>query len=69
MITMQEAAKRKGCSKSAIHYAIGAGKIDAMKSSPRNLLVITNSKFDEWTPNPQRQQIGRKSQSPKKSKQ
>ena len=61
MITVPEAAKRKGCSRQAAWGAVKRGDLDAHKFG-RDHLVLVNEKFDEWKPNPVRQQIGRESQ-------
>ena len=53
VVTLAEAAKRKGCSATAIHYAIAEQRITALKSNKgRNLGVYLDTKFRRWQPGP-----------------
>ena len=61
LITVPEAAKRKGCSRQALWLAVKRGSIDAEKIG-RDHLVNVNQKFEDWEPNRLRQEIGRESQ-------
>ncbi len=65
MISTTSAADLKGCSRQAITEAIQRGAIDGEKVG-RNFVVRDNRKFEEWQPNPARQEIGRESQKPAK---
>ena len=65
MINTTTAADLKGCSRQAIAEAIQRGAIDGEKVG-RNYVVRNNRKFQEWQPNPVRQEIGRESKKPKR---
>jgi hypothetical protein len=58
LISSNEAAQLKACTRQAILDAIERGAIDGQKVG-RNFLVRKNGKFERWTPNPRRQQAGR----------
>ena len=59
------AAEIKGCSRQAIAGAIRRRAIDGDKVG-RSYVIRANRKFEDWQPNPVRQQIGRESQKPKR---
>jgi len=58
-ITVKDAAESRQCSTQAIHNAISAEKIDAVKYSPRNVLVLINAKWRRWAPDRDRQNRAR----------
>ena len=58
LISSNEAAQLKACTRQAILDAIERGAIDGQKVG-RNFLVRKNGKFERWTPNPRRQKAGR----------
>jgi len=58
MITVPEAAKRKGCSRQAAWGAVKREDLDAQKVG-RDHLVLVNKKFNDWQPNPKIQAAGR----------
>ena len=66
IIGTAEAAEKKDCSRNAILDAIRRGAIDSERLGPRSYAVKANRKFEEWEPNRVRQEIGRKSQKPKR---
>jgi hypothetical protein len=59
------AATEKGCSRQAILGAIRNSKIDGEQLG-RYYAVRANRKFEDWQPDPTRQQIGRESQRPRR---
>ena len=61
LISTAQAAKVKACSRNAIIDAIKRNAIDGQMAGAY-FVVRPNRKFDEWHPNPERQQIGRDSQ-------
>ena len=62
VLSTQQAADEKGCSKQAILDAITRGVIDGQRVG-REFIVQPNRKFREWHPSPLRQEEpGRKSQ-------
>ena len=61
IIDTATAAKIKSCSRNAILDAIRRGAIDGQQTG-RYYVVIRNVRFEQWEPNPVRQQIGRESQ-------
>jgi hypothetical protein len=58
LISSNEAAQMKVCTRQAILDAIERGAIDGQKVG-RNYLVRKNGKFERWQPNPRRQKAGR----------
>jgi predicted DNA-binding protein (UPF0251 family) len=56
-ITSPEAAKRKGCSRQAIWWAIRRKELDAVQIG-RAYIIKVNGKFLEWKPNLVRQEAG-----------
>ena len=61
VLSTQQAAEEKGCSRQAILDAITRGVIDGQRVG-REFIVQPNRKFREWHPSPMRQEFGRKSQ-------
>jgi hypothetical protein len=61
LIDTTTAAKEKACSRNAVLAAIRRGDIDGEQTG-RYFVVKANTKYQEWAPNPTRQQIGRESQ-------
>ena len=59
-LSVTEAAKRKGCSRQAIHYAVEKNKIDSVKIG-NMVVILTTDKFEGWQPNPKQQEAGRAS--------
>ncbi len=57
LISTTEAAKRKGCTRQAVHLAATSGKLDAEQVG-RSYVVRANKVFENWTPNPKRQVAG-----------
>ena len=64
LISTMEAAEIKDCTRHTIGAAIQRGALDGEKAG-RNYVVIVNKRFQDWQPNPVRQQIGRESRQPK----
>jgi len=60
-ISVKEAAEIKQTTRQTINTAIRTGKIDATRIGSYNA-VLVNKKFNDWQPDPVRQQIGRDSQ-------
>jgi hypothetical protein len=58
LISSNEAAQMKACTRQAILDAIERGAIDGQKVG-RNFLVRKNGKFERWKPNPRSQKAGR----------
>ena len=58
LLSVVEAAEKKGCAVQAIRDAIAKGKIRGQQVG-RSLVVMGNKKFDEWKPNPKRQAGGK----------
>ncbi len=53
LISVNEAAKRKGVSRQAIHAAIASGRIDVIKRRVTlTKKLITVEALEAWTPNP-----------------
>ena len=61
VLSTQQAAEEKGCSRQTILDAIARGVIDGQRVG-REFIVQPNRKFREWHPSPMRQEFGRKSQ-------
>ncbi len=61
LLSTADAAKAKNCSRNTILDAIKKGLIDGVQTG-RYYVVQVNRKFQDWTPNPIRQKIGRQSQ-------
>ena len=53
-IRINLAAKEKGCSRQAIHAAIKAGKLQAVKI-PTVVYEVTRESLEKWHPNPKMQ--------------
>ena len=64
LIDTATAAKKKDCSRNAILNAIRRDVIDGQQTG-RYYVVIENTRFKNWSPDPDRQQIGRDSQKEK----
>ena len=60
VLSTQQAAEEKRCSRQAILDAITRGVIDGQRVG-REFIVQPNQKFREWHPSPMRQEFGRKS--------
>ena len=58
LISTTEAAKRKGCTRQAVHLAATSGKLDAEQVG-RSYVVRANKVFEDWTPNPKIQAAGK----------
>lgn len=59
LITIIEAAKIKGVSRQAIHAAIKTGRL-AIVEVPTTIVRITPEALAAFTPNPKRQQCGKR---------
>ena len=57
-LSVTEAAKKKGCTRQGIHYAIHTGKIDAEDIGAYKA-VVANARFEDWQPNPKIQKAGK----------
>ena len=57
-ISTTVAAGEKGCTRQAVAEAIYAGKLDAERIG-RTHAVLTNKKYDNWSPNPNMQKGGK----------
>jgi predicted DNA-binding protein (UPF0251 family) len=59
LITVNQAAKMKGVSRQAIHAAIKTGRLKAIEIVTKSHR-ITPEALEAFTPNPKRQQCGRR---------
>lgn len=57
-VTITQAAREKGVTAMALHYAIGRGDLDFVNLGNRRL-IVDNARYRSWHPNPEFQRMGR----------